>query len=61
MPLEVGLQVMHLGRAMELLYLVYGEGPRQIWRVRLLFVEPKEDYERFLPDEPVSKLHSQHA
>ena len=56
--LKSGMQVMHNQHAVELLYLKDRLWKMEIWRVRLLFVEPTEKDELFEPDDLVSFIHT---
>lgn len=56
--LRIGMQVMHNGVAMELLYRKDHYQGMEIWRTKLLFVEPRERDELFEPNDRISFLHS---
>lgn len=60
--LSVGMQIVHDGRAIELLYRIAtfqsANGKREVWKVRLLFVEPEEVLELFEPHDTYSFIHT---
>lgn len=56
--LSIGLQIMHRGIAMELLFRRAAWQGRETWRVKLLFVEPREIDEIFYPHDTVTLLHT---
>lgn len=56
--LRIGMQIFHTGVPMELLYRKDHYQGMEIWRIKLLFVEPKEKDELFEPNDRISFLHS---
>lgn len=56
--LRPGMQIFHHGVPMELLYRKDKLGDMEIWRVKLLFVEPKEIDEFFEEDSLISFVHT---
>lgn len=59
--LRVGMRIFHIGTPMELLYRKESYQGMEIWRVKLLFVEPVEKDELFEPNDRISFLHSKAA
>lgn len=56
--LRVGMQIMHNGRPVELLYRTDRlEGYGEIWKVKLLFVAEPDRTELFEPSELVTFIH----
>ena len=58
MDIRAGMHIFHNGTPMELLYRKDHYHGMEIWRIKLLFVEPKEKDELFEPDDRISFLHS---
>lgn len=56
--LAVDLQIFHNGIPVQLLYLKSSRNGRQIWRVRLLFVEKPDRDEVFRPADRITLLHT---
>lgn len=56
--LRVGMKIFHNGTPLELLYRKDHYQNMEIWRVKLLFVEPEEKDELFEPNDRVSFLHT---
>ena len=60
MTLHSGAQVMHHGRAIELLYRHGRVGTTEIWKCKLLFVEPREVLVHIGFGDRVTPIHGGH-
>lgn len=59
--LSAGMQVMHNGRAVQLLFLIGEHADESLWWVKPLFVEGPEREELFTPGDPVRAIHMRYG
>ncbi len=54
---KIGLQIIHNGKAIELLYKLSENSAGQLWRAKLLFVKPAEEDVLIRPADECRALH----